>query len=183
MTKGTEALRAILLIAIFTLVPVSFIQAADVTLGNEYDSLHLYNALENKAQFRDFKTKADIVEEELTPTSKSESNFADMMGDVTERQNFSREQVSGAIKDIEESSGFRSFIVRNDLGVLKFQLVQIKDTTFQYASLGKNFPTSANLITIAKQIQISEGEQKTVEDLILREESKFSLFGWVYNII
>ncbi len=181
MRKGTELLRAILLIAIFTLVPVSLLQAAKINPANEYDSMYLYNALENKIQFRNFEPTVSL--EESVPDGELESSFAHLMGEATLRQNFSMEQVSSAIKNLEDSSKIKSFIMSNDLGVLKFQLVQIKDATSQFTSLGKDFPTSENLIAVAKQIKISEGEQKKVEDLILGEEDKFSLFGWFVDFI
>ena len=153
---------------------------------DENDSIYKYSALENKLSFRDFPNNTDVASSK--EQSIQSNNVSTEPGDVsvkleniTERQNFSIEQINNAMNVLTNRDKVTTFFIGNNLGILKFQLVQIKDMIYSLEDL--SLKSSTNKIEIDNQVNLLKEEEKKVEDFLLEQENKFSLFGWFVNIL
>ncbi len=144
---------------------------------NEYDSMYRYNALENKVDFLSIISDDKVLTEHEVV---AEENIKKLK-DVTEKQSSSMEKSENAISAIENRSALRTFLMGNKLGVLRFQMVQMKDQSYILDTLALKTESSAERTQIESQADISKQQQKKVENLILEQEDKFSLFGWLIS--
>lgn len=180
--KTIEIARNASFMTLLVFLPLFNAQAANVSdPANEYDSMYRYNALENKVSFANYNFKDSTV---LFPElGNVPDDVANKLQDIAEKQNFSTEQIDNAISVLKDENGFKTFLVGNNLGVLKFQLVQIKSNASELNALVLINKDSANKMQIDTQIKSLKEEQAKVENLILEQENKFSLFGWFVNIL
>lgn len=145
---------------------------------NENDSIYRYNALENNVSFTNLQDiDTDILKQEL-PINNKLDDFTKKLQDITLKQNFSTIQINNAIDAIKNRSGLKTFLIGNSLGILRFQSVQIKDQVSLLKNLILETEDKTIQLQIENQIKSSEQEQKKVENFILEQENKFSLFGW-----
>ena len=176
-------IKKTLFIIILTLLFFSNASAAEVTNPiNEYDSIYRYNALENKISFAGFpNNNTDNLAEKLPAESvlSVPDNPLKELQDVTEKQNSSIEKSENAINAIENRNGFKAFLMGNNLGILKFQMVQMRDQASLLEALSLKSQDNINKIQIDKQIKSLKEEQIKVENFILEKDNKFSLFGWL----
>lgn len=151
---------------------------------DENDSIYRYNALENKIYFpntisnynsSNSKEKLSVLGLEIHTAT---NDNAKKLKDITEHQNSSILESDNAISAIENRYGLKVFFVGNRLGVLKYQLVQMKNQSFVLNTLTLEAENSAIENQINNQVEISEQQQIKVENFILEQEDKFSLFGW-----
>ncbi len=87
------------------------------------------------------------------------------------------------MNSLKDRSDVTTFLIGDDLGVLRFQLVQIKGQTLTLKSLLSKTKDDDNKVQINSLIKVSEEEQNKVGDFLLSQENKFSLFGWFVHII
>ncbi len=151
----------------------------------EYDSMYTYHALENKVSFPDVGAVALNWEEKSN--TQEEQKVSDVNADIQyilERQDFSFMQIDNAIKNIlENENNLKTFFVGNDLGVLKFQLVQIKDYLTEFNGLSSLHTDTESTLTIDNHVTLLKEKQVEVENFIHERENKFSLFGWLVEIL
>ncbi len=102
---------------------------------------------------------------------------------LTERQADSVEKTGKAIQAITSSNKIKSFLIGNNLGVLKFQMVQMEDEAHMLAKLAADTEDTSINIAASNQIAILDKEQKKVEDLLQEQDRKFSLLGWLVPLI
>jgi hypothetical protein len=138
---------------------------------NENDSIYKYNALENKTSM-------------LTNTIDNTSELArdtEKLKDIIEKQNSSIEKSENSMKNIRGKSGVQTFLLGNDLGILKFQMVQMGDQGYRLQALALKIKDPALEIIIKNQIDILNKEKNKVENFIHERDNDFSLFGWLVN--
>ena len=101
--------------------------------------------------------------------------------DITDKQNYSTQQIDEAINTLKKRNRIRTFLIGNKLGTLKFQMVQIKDQATLLEALALKTEYTKNKIQIASQVKFLREEQGNVENFIREKENEFSLFGWLVN--
>ena len=146
----------------------------------EDDSMYRYNALEN----RNFLTATtDTTDNNLVKKSPKNNTVIDTniekLEEVIKYQNRSIEESDNAIAAIENAGKLKKFLVGNKLGVLKYQLVQMKGQNTILMALASDVEDITTENKIKEQINILKLQQEKVENVILQQENKFSLFGWL----
>ena len=171
---------------IFSLLFFSTAYASELSgLANENDSLYRYNALENKASFMRLENNTVNVGNEfpiITLTDVAD-DIAQRLQDVTEKQDSSIGVIEQTMDKIKNRNGVRTFLVGNNLGILKFQMMQIKDQVYTLQTLAGKTQDDRQKIQIDAQIKLLQDEQKKVESFMLAHNNQFSLFGWFTTIL
>ena len=184
MTTFLKTIKKTSLVIIFTLMFLSSAFASEVNNDplSEYSSMYKYGALENTTSSPDLVNNINIPEEVLsmnTVLPDKATISANKLEDVTLKQNFTTEQIDKAINTLEKRSGLRIFVIGNDLGVLKFQIVQIRDQILELNTLALDKEGYINKVQLDDQLKSLKEEQIKVRDFILSRENQFSLFGWL----
>lgn len=146
------------------------------------NSIYKYNALENKISFSSLINVENLPEKYLK-SDKLSDDFIKQLQNITEKQNFSINKTENAINTIQNRNKLKTFLIGNNLGILRFQLVQIKDQTYLLGILTLETENNMNKIQIDNHIKLLKEEQIKVEEFILEQENKFSLFGWFVTIL
>lgn len=150
---------------------------------NEYDSMYRYSALENKTSFSNTTNTKDISAEKLPEVAEPLNITVKEFRDIIKKQNSSTEKTNNLINTSANRSGLKTFLIGNNLGILRFQLVQIKDEASLLEALALKTEYSAYILQIDNQFKLLKKEQVEVEDLILKQEGEFSLFGWFVKML
>lgn len=167
------------------ILPIMFFSSTSLAVEqdssmNEYDSIHRYNALENKISFVDITGNADInLLEKIPENNIVEDNNAKKLKDTTKQQINSMEKSENAITSIENRGKLKTFLVGNRLGVLKYEMVQMKDQNYVLNTLALDAEDGMIKNQINNLVNVSELQQEKITKLILKQEDKFSLFGWL----
>ncbi|MFA6353424.1 MAG: hypothetical protein WCW93_00610 [Candidatus Paceibacterota bacterium] len=149
---------------------------------NEYDSIYRYNALENKTSFMPSNPGDDSDQSDvMSPVNNELTDDIKKLKDIIERQNSSIEQSENAMKNIMNRNGVETFLLGNNLGILKFQMVQMEDQGYKLKALAFTTKDSTLEIKIKNQIDILNKEKSKVENFIYQRDNNFSLFGWLVN--
>ncbi len=183
------AYKKIIKASLLILPVVLFASAAsanETIIGSmEDESIYKYYALENKI---DFSKVENRVIEEVNENINEEAVFVEntiinpsyieSLEDLARRQQISIEESEEAMNSISDKSGIQSLLLGNSLGVLKFQLVQMKDQIRSLKTLLLNADEASLMLQIKDQISALEEERIKVENFIQDRDGKFSLFGW-----
>ncbi|MFA6251535.1 MAG: hypothetical protein WC603_02835 [Candidatus Paceibacterota bacterium] len=97
---------------------------------------------------------------------------------ITEKQNFSTGEINKAIFNIKNGSKIKKLLIGNNLKVLNFQLVQIKNLNYSLGIIKMEAKDEISKNQIDTQINFLNDEQSKVEKFILEQKEQFSLFGW-----
>ncbi|OGI68400.1 hypothetical protein A2738_00735 [Candidatus Nomurabacteria bacterium RIFCSPHIGHO2_01_FULL_42_15] len=144
---------------------------------SEYDSIYRYNALENKVDFYKIGSDTTFLLEEYTI---DEDNIKSLEA-ITEQQINSIEKSDHVITILEGRSAVQTFFLGNDLGVLKFQLVQMKDQGRTLNALMLKTNDNSMITQINSQIDALEQQRAKVNNFILERDDDFSVFGWLIS--
>ncbi|MFA5936381.1 MAG: hypothetical protein WC822_00715 [Candidatus Paceibacterota bacterium] len=180
MNKITKIIKKISFATLLFLLFFSSVNASEMydSISKE-SSMYKYNALESNISFESLSNNLGEI---LINKDELFIDITKKIQDITERQDFSSQQIENIINKIENSSELRTFLIGNKLGTLKFQLVQIKDQAYLFNALVLEVGDYVNKIKIDNQIKLLEKEQVKVESFILKQNTKFSLFGWFIKI-
>lgn len=146
---------------------------------NEYESMYKYNALENKNTFIYTEGGIITVVEKIPEVTKEEKSDAEKLEDLAKKQANSIKKSEDSMKAIENTSSIKSFLIGDNLGILKFQMVQMKDQRHSLSILASETDSADIKDQINNQIETLSNEEKKVENFILKTENEFSLFGWL----
>jgi len=143
------------------------------------DNIYRYNALENKINFAqgNNEVKNKIPQEIEIIVDKN----TEKLKNTIKEQNISIEKTEDVMNKINNRTALRTFLIGNKLGALKFQIVQMKEQDHILNNLASNIEDTETENQIKIQIDVSEKQQKKIEDYILEQDEKFSLFGWLAN--
>ena len=157
------------------------------------DSIYRYNALESQMSFAyAFPNFSNNSEESKTTleedfADETDQNLADKVAselkDITEKQNFSMEQIDTAMDTLKNQNLVKTLIIGNNLGILKFQLAQISDLISLLQMLGDKNADNEQKIGIDNQIKVLESEKNKVESFVVEQERQFSLLGWFTRML
>lgn len=145
-----------------------------------YNSEHVYDTIHTNGSFPNLENSDEIIQidEVITEDTLILKDSSKEFQDIIDKGDYSIQEINVAINKINDESKLRKFFVGNKLGALSFQLVQIKNQTYVLNSLGEENEDESIKIQIDNQMKYLEKEQKVVEDFILEQKDKFSLFGW-----
>ena len=146
------------------------------------DNFYLYNALENKSSVTVLfaaNYKNVIVEKK----DNDNDEIAREVREIIEKQNYSTEKAGGLMDKIEGGSGLGKFLFGTNLGMLRFQLVQIKDLIYHLEQLSNAIPDAEGQVQIMEKIEASKEKQTKIENFISEQEQKFSLLGWFTKVL
>jgi hypothetical protein len=177
MPKYERIIIKISLTVLFTvfLSSNSMASTQNITI-NQNDSIYKYNALENKVNFLN---KTDNLKEKLPEKIILIDNNIKKLEDTIKQQISSIQKSEESMDAIKKISTLQTFIIGKRLGILKFQMVQMKAQSHILKTLILDTIDSTIKDKINTQIEILEKEQEKVEIFIFEQESKFSLFGWL----
>lgn len=179
MNARLKTTEKILLTTAFFLLPFSGALAYDDTSVHADNDIYKYNALENKASFREMLGDSDVLEGKSFEVVDLPVDVVKELENITKKQNISVERISVTMKTIKGRNVLRTFFIGNNLGTLRFQLVQIEDQIYLLETLA---PKTNDVITqnqINSQIKSLTEEKAKIEDFILEQDGKFNLFGWL----
>lgn len=183
---------------IFSLLLITRATASTVVTSTDsspQDSMYKYGALENQLSFADLvnssadTNSADIgnsIETSVNTSlfSQPTDNFASELADTIKKQAFSVDTLEKAMDDVNRNNhGFKSFLLGTNLGILKFQLAQIKDQSALLKKMRLETEDPTELTQIDSHQEILKAEQVKVEDFLRQQENRFSLFGWLINVL
>jgi hypothetical protein len=190
--KKFIAITTFSMILILSASTGAFAVAIDGSIDEyDYDSIHRYNALENRILFalpdlendeRRTTTAENLPLEDLT-RKQMQDHIAEELKEITQKQDFSIEKISNAMKALEKQNGVKTFLVGNDLKVLRFHLAQIKDLISLLDVLAIKNQEADRKTIIEEQIKFLKKQEITVGGFISEHEKRFSLFGWFVKIL
>ena len=167
-----------LIIALFFFAGASVFAVEANNISSKYNSMYRYNALENNVSFSNLKeVEVDILQEKLLESNELD-NFTKKLEDTTLKQNFSVAQVESILDVFKNKNGLKNFMIGSSLGVLKFQVTELKEQIIKMNILKTKTEDDGIKVKIDDQIKFLIEKQIKAEDFILEEESKFSLFRW-----
>lgn len=166
----------IILLSLFYFSFASANEQSDIE--KEYDSIYRYNALENKNFFAYSIDDSEIILIEKLPENIITVTNADKLEYITKKQASSIEKSDNAISLIENRRKFGTFVFGNKLGILKYQMVQMKDQSHVLYMLLEDAEDVVIENQINSQVDVLALQQTKVENFILKQKDAFSLFGW-----
>lgn len=178
--ERTKIKKSLLLIIIIFFSFSSYALAQNIQ-PDKNDSIYKYNALENKIHFPEAENVTIIPEVKIPENNIATDNNIKKLEDVIEKQNISTEKSNNAISEIQNGGSMKTFFIGNKLGTLKYQLVQMEDESLVLNVLVKDAMDVATKTQINNQAEVLKQQQIKVENFLLKQEKKFSLFGWLVN--
>ena len=146
---------------------------------NEYDSIYRYNALENKNLFLSTTDDTFFDSQEETPQNVGiATNDEGRLEYIIDKQASSIKASDDAITAIENKGKLKTLFMGNKLGILKHQMVQMKDQSHILSKLASEEEDPEIKDKINDQLSTLELQQEKVENFIIKHEDRFSLFGW-----
>ena len=149
------------------------------------DSIYRYYSLKNKISYAEMenlllRARDNSKEAEMDTTATIEK-----VRETADKFQRSWEIIERTIANIEKKAKVESVLVgaSNDVGVLRFQLVQIKDQLRELKKLKADIDQYASVAILHQNIEAMEQAQNRVENFILAEQNKFSFFGWFVSIL
>jgi len=180
MTITFKTITKMLSIAVFTLLFFSSVSASEINSPlNEYDSTYRHSIIENMAPFPNLEN--GVVESDIqlsVATEIPEISFDKKLQNIIDTYNFSKYQIDNATDKINNTIGLVTVLVGNNLGILKFQVVQINNQISELKELENKTNSVLEKDKINSELKILTEEYAKVSDLIIFNENKFSLFGW-----
>lgn len=181
MKNTLKTISKVFSVIIFSLIIFSSAFASEINSQIDVNSsIYKYSAIEtnsiNPNQIEISTNTLPITEDIKLPV-----DIETKLQNIYDKQKFSIEEINKAINEIN-NNGVKNFLIGNNLGVLKFQLVQINNYIFRLNDMIKmteNGPNLNQIDSINTQIIFLQKEQVKVENFVLIKEKKFSLFGWL----
>lgn len=186
MTTLIKTITKISSAIIFSLIIFSSAFASEISSQIDVNgSMYKYSAIENNSIYPDLMA----INTEVSPIVEIGNLPVDTrteLADISEKKEFSIERINTIMTRINKSSGLKNFIIGNNFGELKFQLVQIKNYIFQFNDMLKmteNGPNITQMDDINAQIKLLEEERVKIENFVLIQEKKFSMFRWLITAL
>ena len=178
MTKNGKTILKIPLM----ILPIIFFSS--ISLANEidnpreeYDSFYKYHVLESKVSV--FKPESDTAV--LLEENTADTDNIKKLENITERQIGSIEKTAPNMRAIEDITRVRTFLLDNPSGVLRFQMVDMKNQTASLEALALKREYIKNKTQTDNQVKILREKQERVENFSREKENEFSLFEWVVS--
>ncbi|MFA5795919.1 MAG: hypothetical protein WC885_01995, partial [Candidatus Shapirobacteria bacterium] len=105
---------------------------------------------------------------------------------IAQEQNDSEKEVTEKIDAVENRNKIKTFLIGSDyknLGALRSAMVKTNNRINQLKKLIDKTTNTEDKVTLQSQVTTLEQEQTKINDFITKNESKFSLFGWVTKFL
>jgi hypothetical protein len=166
-----------IIIIVFTLL-FSSTTYANETINDS--QIRKSNALENTLSFNNL---INPIQEKTTEIILVPESDLKKLENILENEKFSISMIEEATNNLNKRSGIKTFFIGNNLGILKFQLIQIKDQEYVLTNLSEKITDTENINLINKKIEFLKEKQVEITTFINKQEKKFSLFGWLVNFL
>lgn len=84
---------------------------------------------------------------------------------------------------INIGNNFKAFLVGNNMGTLKYQMVQIRGLRYSLNSLVLDITDDSLKQKISDQLKETGKKQTDIDNFITKQENEFSVFGWFVALI
>ena len=115
--------------------------------------------------------------------SETPEQVAKKLEDITTKQKDSIEKSENAMQAVENRFGLTTFLIGSNLGILKFQVVQMEDENSALEALYTTDQAGIDKTEVSKDMTLLSKEIKKVNEFILEHSNKFSLFGWFVTLL
>ena len=185
MTNTLRTITKISSAIVFTLLFCSSVSASEIDNSlNQYSSTYKYSAIENTAPFPNLASNVNISDSQISVNVDiPEISFDKKLQNIVDAYNSSKDQIDNAMDKINNKNGVVTVLVGSNLGILKFQIVQINNQILELKRLGVETAFITEKNKISPQLKILTEEQIKVGDFIFLNENKFSLFGWFVALL
>ena len=149
------------------------------------DSIYRYYSLKNKISYAEMENLLLHARDNSKEAEMDTTATIEKVRETADKFQRSWEIIERTIANIEKKAKVESVLVgaSNDVGVLRFQLVQIKDQLRELKKLKAEIDQYASVAILHQNIEAMEQAQNRVENFILAEQNKFSFFGWFVSIL
>lgn len=149
------------------------------------DSIYRYYSLKNKISYAEMENLLLHARDNSKEAEMDTTATIEKVREAADKFQRSWEIIERTIANIEKKAKVESVLVgaSNDIGVLRFQLVQIKDQLRELKKLKAEIDQYASVAILHQNIEAMEQAQNRVENFILAEQNKFSFFGWFVSIL
>jgi len=149
------------------------------------DSIYRYYSLKNKISYAEMENLLLHARDNSKEAEMDTTATIEKVREAADKFQRSWEIIERTIANIEKKAKVESVLVgaSNDVGVLRFQLVQIKDQLRELKKLKADIDQYASVAILHQNIEAMEQAQNRVENFILAEQNKFSFFGWFVSIL
>ncbi len=123
----------------------------------------------------------DSVQNLLELADKEDGEVSDKIKEIAKEQDVNKDTVSKEIDQIHNRSKIKTFLIGTDyenVGQLRSEMVKTSNQIDQLNGLLDQTKKVENKTALEAQIKVLEQEQQKIGDLLVANESKFSLFGW-----
>lgn len=128
---------------------------------------------------------ATFVQNLLKSTDKNEGGIGEQVRQVAKDEDDSEATTTEAIKEIENRSSFKTFLIGTDyknIGVIRSQVAKTEAHIDQLNRLIDTMPTSTIATSTAEQLSSLKQTEDKLKQFITDNENKFSLFGWFVRL-
>lgn len=154
------------------------------------------NAVQTKSSTKD-KVKNNRVNAEshrntvatfvqsLLAVADRDAGIGEELRVIAKKQNDAKDRASDLINAVESRNKVKTFFIGTsyrNLGELRSQMVQTRNQIEQLKQLSEKAENEGDKTELQSQIQALEQEQANIDKFIVKNESKFSLFGWAVKI-
>jgi len=169
---------SIVFLFVLSFSPV-FALSGEISVVDKNSSMYRYSTLENTVSyFEMIKNNENLNPKQFTDEEVLIDDSIEKLEDLIKRHNFSTKRINESINSINEKSKLKTFVIGNNLGILKFQLVQINYNINSFNDLYLKTEDYENKIKIEQELNLLKEENLKVEKFILNQDNKFSLLGW-----
>lgn len=150
----------------------------EVNNDNEGD----INEFDGEEYMKDITTSTQGL---LKVADKEDGEIGDKIKEIAKEQDQNKNEVSKKIDEIQHRSKVKTFLIGtdyNNIGQLRSDMVKTSDQIDQLNGLLDQTKKVENKTAVEDQIKVLEQEQQKIGDLLVSNESKFSLFGWFMKL-
>jgi len=104
---------------------------------------------------------------------------------IAQQQNDAKDRTGDLINAVEARNKVKTFFIGTsykNLGELRSQMVKTKNQIEQLKKLSEKAENDQDKIELQAQISTLEEQQAKIDNFIVGNESKFSLFGWAVKL-
>lgn len=130
-------------------------------------------------------TVSTFVQNLLDVAQKEHGEVSDKIKEIAQEQDTNKDEVANKIDTIKNRSKIKTFFFGTDfknVGDLRSEMVKTSNQIDQLNGLIEKTTSTETKTILQEQVKNLETQQQKVGDLLVANESKFSLFGWFVKI-
>jgi hypothetical protein len=153
----------------------------------EQNAVQTEDKKENKGQDKAESHRSTVATfvQSLLSVAEREGGIGQQVRVIAQQQNDTKDRAADLIYAVENRNKVKTFFLGTsykNLGELRSQMVQTRNQIEQLKRLAEQAENEVDKAELQSQIQTLEQEQVRINDFIIQNESKFSLFGWAVKL-